>query len=183
MLGLTEQLAGGGSSGAGDSRGGGKARRGSRLSLQLATENVIVQNRDDAVVGDGIVDVVKMAQNRMKGATAKEVFQRIDKDGGGELDRRETRRALKELGIEPWSKCRHPGPLLAAPATLNAWLGACAAPRILQVCPSPLMVRPSARVKVADSTAFDHPGIDPDSKLVQRQIKKFDEDGALSEGL
>ena len=70
------------------------------------------------------------------------------------------------------------------------------------------MVRPSARVKVADSTAFDHPGIDPDSKLVrhiglapqtsrqgpkqvcyshtsepcleqvQRQIKKFDEDGS-----
>ena len=118
MLGLTEQLAGCGSSGAGDSRGGGKARRGSRISLQLATENVIVQNRDDAVVGDGIVDVVKMAQNRMKGATAKEVFQRIDKDGGGELDRRETRRALKELGI------------------------------------------------------------DPDSKLVQRQIKKFDEDGS-----
>jgi len=24
-----------------------------------------------------------MAQNRMKGATAKEVFQRIDQDGGG----------------------------------------------------------------------------------------------------
>eukprot|EP00964_Phaeocystis_antarctica_P165079 scaffold144409_cov78-Phaeocystis_antarctica.AAC.1 len=40
------------------------------------------------------------------------------------------------------------------------------------------MVHPSARVKVADSTAFDHPGIDPDSKLVQRQIKKFDEDGS-----
>ena len=59
-----------------------------------------------------------MAQNRMKGATAKEVFERIDRDGGGELDRRETRRALKELGI------------------------------------------------------------DPDSKLVQRQIKKFDEDGS-----
>ena len=136
MLGLTEQLAGGGSSGAGDSRGGGKARRGSRISLQLATENVIVQNRDDAVVGDGIVDVVKMAQNRMKGATAKEVFQRIDKDGGGELDRRETRRALKELGIEPWSKCRHPEPLLAAPATLDARLGACAAPRVLQARPS-----------------------------------------------
>ena len=59
-----------------------------------------------------------MAQNRMKGATATEVFERIDRDGGGELDRRETRRALKELGI------------------------------------------------------------DPDSKLVQRQIKKFDEDGS-----
>ena len=26
---------------------------------------------------------VEMAQNRMKGATAKEVFQRIDQDGAG----------------------------------------------------------------------------------------------------
>tara|TARA_B100000768_G_scaffold144392_1_gene136935 strand:+ start:454 stop:621 length:168 start_codon:yes stop_codon:yes gene_type:complete len=50
MLGLTEQLAGGGSGG-----GGGKGRRASYL--QMAGETVIVQNRDDAVVGDGIAEV------------------------------------------------------------------------------------------------------------------------------
>ena len=44
MLGLTEQLA-----------GGGKGRRASYL--QMAGETVIVQNRDDAVVGDGIAEV------------------------------------------------------------------------------------------------------------------------------
>ena len=49
MLGLTEQLAGGGSG------GGGKGRRASYL--QMAGETVIVQNRDDAVVGDGIAEV------------------------------------------------------------------------------------------------------------------------------
>ena len=55
MLGLTEQLAGGGSGGGGGNGGGGKGRRASYL--QMAGETVIVQNRDDAVVGDGIAEV------------------------------------------------------------------------------------------------------------------------------
>ena len=55
MLGLTEQLAGGGGGGGGGNGGGGKGRRASYL--QMAGETVIVQNRDDAVVGDGIAEV------------------------------------------------------------------------------------------------------------------------------
>lgn len=67
------------------------------------------KNREDALLVSlpgamGIQEVVQMAQNRMKGETAKEVFLRVDRDGGGELDRRETRRALKELGIDPDSR-------------------------------------------------------------------------------
>ena len=97
----------------GASSSGGGGGKGRRASLITAGKQIL----DDNASVDNLPGVVQMAQNRSKGATAREVFMRIDRDGGGELDRRETRRALKELGI------------------------------------------------------------DPDSKLVQRQVKKFDEDG------
>ena len=92
--------------------------------LQAAGEEVMDAVRDSTKAGQ-LMDAVELAQNRQNhvnasGETVADVFRRLDKDGGGELDRRETRRALKELGI------------------------------------------------------------DPDSKLVQRQVKKFDSDGSGS---
>ena len=69
--------------------------------LQAAGEEVMDAVRDSTKAGQ-LMDAVELAQNRQNhvnasGETVADVFRRLDKDGGGELDRRETRRALKEL--------------------------------------------------------------------------------------
>ena len=83
--------------------------------LQAAGEEVMDAVRDSTKAGQ-LMDAVELAQNRQNhvnasGETVADVFRRLDKDGGGELDRRETRRALKELGIDPDSKLVQRAPI------------------------------------------------------------------------
>lgn len=80
-------------------------RKASGLSevLQSAGDRVIDQNRQQDVAGK-LLQAAELLENREKRVSAAEVFKKFDSDGSGELERREVRLALKDLGIDPNSK-------------------------------------------------------------------------------
>ena len=71
--------------------------------LQSAGDTVIDQNRQQDVAGK-LLQAAEMLEHREKRVSAAEVFKKFDSDGSGELERREVRLALKDMGIDPNSK-------------------------------------------------------------------------------